>query len=89
MKNVFLGAVALIALPLSVQAGQLLPNLYAKVYCESRAMGMSEDASVRQAVSESYINSGSGLDVTVHGVETTTDVVASMREAANRCPQYK
>ena len=89
MKNVFLGAVALIALPLSVQAGQLLPNLYAKVYCQSRAMGMSEEASVRQAVSESYISSGSGLDVTVHGVETSTDVVASMREARNRCPQYK
>jgi hypothetical protein len=89
MKNVFFGAVALIALPLSVQAGQLLPNLYAKVYCESRAMGMSEEASVTQAVSESYISRGNGISVTVHGVKTTTDVVAAMREARNRCPQYK
>ena len=88
MKKYISGAAALLLLPLSVQAGELLPNTYAKVYCESRAMGMSENASVRQAVSESYISTGDGLPVTVHGVETTTDVVASMREARKRCPQY-
>lgn len=88
MKNVLIGAAALLALPLSVQAGELLPNTYARVYCESRAMGMSENASVRQAVSESYISTSDGLPVTVHGVETTTDVVAAIREARKRCPQY-
>ena len=88
MKKYISGAAALLLLPLSVQAGELLPNTYARVYCESRAMGMSEDSSIRQAVSESYISIGDGLPVTVHGVETTTDVVAAMREARKRCPQY-
>ena len=89
MKNYLFGAVALLALPLSVSAGELLPHTYARVYCESRAMGMNEDSSIRQAVSESYISIGDGLPVTFHGVETTTDVVAAMREARERCPQYQ
>ena len=88
MKNILIGAAALIALPFSVQAGVLLPNTYARVYCESRAMGMSADSATSQAVSESYISSGEGLPVTIHGVETTTDVVAAIREARKRCPQY-
>ena len=88
MRNIFIGAAAFLTLPLSVSAGELLPNLYARVYCESRAMGMTEDAAVRQAVSESYISTGDGLPVTVNGVETTTDVVASMRESRKRCPEY-
>ena len=89
MKLSILAAVASIALPFSVTAGELLPYTYARVYCESRAMGMDSEAATKQAVSESYINSGNGTPVTVHGVETSTDVVASMREARKLCPQYK
>ena len=88
MKLSILAAVASIALPFSVTAGELLPYTYARVYCESRAMGMDKDAATKQAVSESYISSGNGTPVTVHGVETTTDVVASMREARKLCPQF-
>ena len=88
MKNILIGAAALFALPFSVQAGVLLPNLYAKVYCESRAMGMDSASATRQAVSESYISGRNATPVTIHGVETTTDVVAAMRETRKRCPQY-
>tara|TARA_R110002012_G_C11209865_1_gene561071 strand:+ start:98 stop:367 length:270 start_codon:yes stop_codon:yes gene_type:complete len=88
MKNTLLGAVALLALPLSMQAGELLPHTYARVYCASRAMGMNQTAATRQAVSESYISSGNPLPITVHGVETTTDVVAATRTARERCPQF-
>ena len=88
MKNTLLGAVALLALPLSMQAGELLPHTYARVYCASRAMGIDNSGAVRQAVSESYIDSGNPLPITVHGVETTTDVIAAMRTARERCPQF-
>ena len=89
MKLSILAAVASIALPFSVTAGELLPYTYATVYCESRDMGMDKDAATRQAVSESYLHGSDGIPVTIHGVETTTDVVASIREAGNLCPQYK
>ena len=89
MKLSILAAVASIALPFSVTAGELLPYTYARVYCESRAMGMDSTTASKQAVSESYISSGNGTPITVHGVETTTDVVAAMREARKLCPQYK
>ena len=88
MKLQILAAVASIALPFSVTAGELLPYTYATVYCESRAMGMSEDSAIKQAVSESYIHSGNGTPVTINGVKTTSDVVAAMREARKLCPQF-
>jgi hypothetical protein len=88
MKQSILAAVASIALPFSVTAGELLPYTYARVYCESRAMGMDNDAATKQAVAESYIRSGNGTPVTIHGVQTTSDVVASMREARKLCPQF-
>ena len=88
MKNILIGAVASLALPLSVSAGQILPNLYASVFCDSMAMGMSADQARRQAVSESYISSGNPATVTVNGTRTTTDVVAAARTVIKRCPQY-
>jgi hypothetical protein len=88
MKTIILAAVASIALPFSVTAGELLPNLYARTYCESRAIGMTADEARTQAVSESYISTGNGTPVTIHGVKTTTDVVASVRAANKLCPQY-
>tara|TARA_R110002012_G_scaffold211783_1_gene382721 strand:+ start:1414 stop:1686 length:273 start_codon:yes stop_codon:yes gene_type:complete len=88
MKNIFIGAAALITLPFSAVASELLPYTYARVYCASRAMGMSDDSAIRQAVSESYISSGNPATVWVNGTETTTDVVAAMRQARLLCPQY-
>ena len=88
MKTFILAAVASIALPFSVTAGELLPSLYARAYCESRSMGMTADEARTQAVSESYIRTSNGTPVTIHGVKTTTDVVASVRAAAQQCPQY-
>ena len=88
MKNYLFGAAALLALPLSVQAGEILPNLYARVFCESRAMGMTIDQARTQAVSESYISTGNPPSVTINGTKTTTDVVAAARTVVKRCPQY-
>ncbi len=88
MKNALFGAAALLALPLSLQAGEILPNLYARVFCEARAMGMSIEQARIQAVDESYISSGNPMPVTFNGTRTTTDVVAAARTVVKRCPQY-
>ena len=47
---------------------------------------MDESTATTQAVSESYISVGDGTPVTIHGVKTTHDVVAAIREANKRCP---
>lgn len=82
-------AIALaISLPMSASAAVLLPNTFARVYCQSRQMGMDEDSATKQAVAESIIHSQDGTPVTYGGVDTTTDVVAAYRESRLRCPQY-
>ena len=88
MNKLLVGAAAFMLLPLPSQAGQILPNLYARVFCESMAMGMTADEARTQAVSESYISSGNPMPVTIKGTKTTTDVVAAARTAIKRCPQY-
>ena len=87
MKSI-IAALALTIVPASAIAGVLLPNTYASVYCQARAMGMDDDNATSQAVAESYLNAGDGVPVTINGVQTSSDVVASYREAQKRCPQY-
>ena len=81
MNKLLVGAAAFMLLPLPSQAGQILPNLFARVFCESMAMGMTADEARTQAVSESYISSGNPTPVTIKGTKTTTDVVAAARTA--------
>ena len=88
MKNLFIAAGAFLLLPFPLQAGQILPNLYAQVYCESMALGMTADQARIQAVAESYISSGNPRTVTIQGTTTTTDIVAAARTAMKQCPQY-
>ena len=89
MKSIITGAVALFALPLSVSAGQILPNLYAREYCDARSMGMSAHDSRVYAVDRAYISSGNPQTVTLSdGTTATTDVIAAVKTAARRCPQY-
>ena len=63
-------------------------SLYARAYCESRAIGMTVTAAMTQATDESYISSGNPQQVDFNGTTTTTDVVAAIRAAYKRCPQY-
>ena len=88
MNKLLVGAAAFMLLPLPAQAGQILPNLYARAYCESRAIGMTVTAAMTQATDESYISSGNPQQVDFNGTTTTTDVVAAIRAAYKRCPQY-
>lgn len=88
MKSIIFAGIAALAFPLSVSAGQILPNLYAQTYCDSRDMGMSAYDARTQAIDESYISSGNPSGVTINGVQTTTDVVYAVRKTMKLCPQY-
>ncbi len=70
-----------------VSAGVLLPNLFAKSYCEMREVGVDNDGALRWAVSESMID-GEPVRVRVNGRMTDADVVAANRAAMELCPQY-
>ena len=87
MKSI-IAVLALTIVPTSAIAGVLLPNTYASVYCQARAMGMDDDNATSQAVAESYIRTGNGTPVTYGGVKTTSDVIAAYREARIKCPEY-
>lgn len=68
-------------------AAVLLPNLFAKSYCEMRAMGADHDGSLKWAVGESIID-GEPVKVTINGEVYDADVIAANRAAMDRCPQY-
>jgi hypothetical protein len=89
MKKLFPIAafVALFATP--VQAGTILPNLYAKTYCELRSVGIQAEDARRTAVQQSMI---SGDDWTMirraDGSMVQSDIVLAVNAVMQRCPEY-
>ena len=89
MKSIISLAVALVALPFSVNAGEILPNLYARSFCEAMDMGMPRQSAIKYAMDQAYISSGSTTMVTLSdGTEVGSDSVAAALAATRRCPQY-
>ena len=87
IKSILLAATAL-TLAIPAQAGLvILPNLYAREYCNLRGLGVSEDDARRAAMSESVID-GEPITVTINGREVDYDVVKASQAVADRCPQY-
>ena len=87
-KSIILAGVALLALPLSASAGTILPNIFAREYCDARDMGMNANDARTYAVNEAYISSGNPPYVTVNGQRVQSDVLRAIRTAQKRCPQY-
>jgi hypothetical protein len=81
-------ATLLVAVP-AAAAGEILPNLYAREYCELREIGVAEDEAMAAAVEEAYIDNGKeSVKVTVDGKEYGADVVRAYRAVERRCPEY-
>ena len=81
-------AALLVTMP-AVAAGEILPNLYAREYCELRELGVGEDEAMAAAVEEAYIDNGkSVVKVTIDGKEYGADVVRAYRAVERRCPEY-
>lgn len=86
--KLFFFALAL-SFPLPSLAGTILPNLYAKTFCDLRAVGIDYDGARRTAVSQSMI---SGDDWTMvkrqDGSLVRSDIVLAVNATIQRCPQY-
>ena len=87
MKLFFL-ALAL-SLPLPSMAETILPNLYAKTFCDLRAVGIDDDGARRTAVMESMVSGDNWTMVKrTDGSYVQSDVVLAVNAVMQRCPQY-
>ena len=87
IKSILLATTALmVAIP--AQAGLVvLPNLYAREYCNLRELGVSDDDARRAAMSESVVE-GEPVQITLNGRQVDYDVVKAAQAVSDRCPQY-
>jgi hypothetical protein len=87
MKTIF--AIAIALLPTPSLAGTILPNLYAKTFCELRSVGIQSEDARRTAVMESMV---SGDDWTMvkraDGSLVRSDIVLAVNATMERCPEY-
>ena len=90
MKLSFLAlATGLAILPLPSLAATILPNLYAKTFCDLRAVGIDNDGARRTAIMESMISGDSWTMVKrTDGSYVQSDVVLAVNAVMQRCPQY-
>ena len=86
MKTIF--AIAIALLPMPSFAGTILPNLYAKTFCELRSIGIQSEDARRTAVQQSMI---SGDDWTMvkraDGSLVRSDIVLAVNVVMERCPE--
>ena len=87
MKLFFL-ALAL-SFPSPSLAGTILPNLYAKTFCDLRAIGIDADGARRTAVQQSTISSDDWTMVKRQdGSLVRSDIVLAVNATFQRCPEY-
>jgi len=79
--------VALFAAP--VQAGTILPHLYAKTFCELRSVGIDDESARRTAIRQSMISSDEWTMVRrTDGTFVQSDIVLAVNATFQRCPEY-
>ena len=90
MKLSFLAlATGLAILPLPSMAETILPNLYAKTFCDLRSIGIDDDGARRTAVQQSTISSDDWTMVKRQdGSLVRSDIVLAVNATIQRCPQY-
>lgn len=88
MKTLFIiPALILGSLPVAARDLIILPNLYAREFCELRDSGVPYDDAVSGAVRASVVP-GETVPTTVNGRETTVDVVRAASAVQRRCPYH-
>ena len=73
-------------IPTFANAGQIIPILYAKKYCELRSLGVSVDDSRKMAIEYSYTDIGEATKILVNGKYNRSDSYMAAIEAVSRCP---
>ena len=86
-KKLFFLSLAAFLFAAPVQAGIILPNLFATEFCSLREMGASNDEAMRAAVETSLVD-GESVTITIGGEKYDRDVVQAYRAVQLHCPQY-
>ena len=86
MKTIL--AIAIALLPMPSMAGTILPNLYAKTYCELRSVGIDPEGARRTAVQQSMISSDDWTMVKrADGTLVRSDIVLAVNATMQRCSE--
>lgn len=88
MTRTLLLAFLLLGLPLPAPAATVLPETFAKAFCQARDAGISQDAAIADGVSVALIPGDHWRYLTVNGKTHQSDVVAAIRAAALLCPHH-
>jgi hypothetical protein len=71
------------------QAGTILPNLYAKTFCELRSIGIDDEGARRTAVMQSMISGDNWtMAKRADGSLVQSDIVLAVNAVMQRCPEY-
>lgn len=82
----FILALSFVFSPIAVNAGQVLPSLYASKFCEMRAAGLSKEDAAKVAMQDAYISSGQAAKVTWNGRLIDSDVLQASIAVVKKCP---
>lgn len=83
MKTIL--AIAIALLPMPSFAGTILPNLYAKTYCELRSVGIDAEDARRTAVMESMVTGDNWT--MADGSLVRSDIVLAVNATMQRCSE--
>jgi hypothetical protein len=83
----FIFALTFILAP-CVNAGEILPYLYARKFCEYRSFGISAEDARKAAIDDAYVSSGKSTMVNYNGKMVSSDVIKSAIAVTKMCPQY-
>ena len=87
MKKLLILASALSFFALPLQAGIILPSIFAAEFCSLRDRGLSYDDAMEMAVRGSLVE-GEPKRVLFEGVLVDEDVLRSMESINESCPQH-
>jgi hypothetical protein len=90
MKKFFFVVASFVAFATPAQAGTILPNLYAKTYCELRSVGIDPEGARRTAVQQSMIMSSDDWTMVkrADGSLVRSDIVLAVNATMQRCAEY-
>lgn len=72
----------------AVNAGEVLPYLYARKFCDYRSLGISANDARKAAMQDAYISLGNSVMVNYKGKMIPSDVIKSALAVVKMCPQY-
>lgn len=87
MTRFLTAAALLLATAIPAQASTILPHLYAKTFCDLRAMGVSKDDAMAAAIRAAVISGDDWTYITIGGKRYQSDTVMAIRKAFDLCPE--